>query len=220
MELEILYEDNHLLALNKPAGLATQSSEHNATSLEDEAKAYIKKAYNKPGNVYLHPIHRLDKPTSGVVLFAKTSKALSRLQEMMRQHQIQKTYVALCEGHIIPQEGTLEHLLEHDDHKARISKSGKKAILHYKVIATTPTYSQVTIALVTGRYHQIRAQFQAIGHPVLGDKKYGAKLPFTHDTIALHHQSLALTHPVTGIPLEITAPLPLIEPAAFAWVQK
>jgi 23S rRNA pseudouridine1911/1915/1917 synthase len=206
--VEILYEDNHLLALNKPAGLATQASEHNAANLEDEAKAYIKKAYNKPGNVFLHPIHRLDKPTSGVVLFAKTSKALQRLQEMMREHQIQKTYVALCEGQITPSEGTLEHLLEHDDHKARISKSGKKAILHYKVVATTPTYSQVTINLITGRYHQIRAQFQAIHHPILGDKKYGSKLPFPEDTIALHHQTLSLTHPVTGAHLEITAKLP------------
>lgn len=203
--VEVLYEDNHLLALNKPAGLATQSSDHNPNSLEDEAKAYIKKKASKPGSVFLHPIHRLDKPTSGVVLFAKTSKALSRLQEMMRQHKIKKTYVAICEGKIEPQEGTLEHLLLHEEHKATVDKAGKPAILHYKVIGSYKEHSIVEIELVTGRYHQIRVQFQAIGHPILGDKKYKSCHPYKGEAIALHHKRLAFMHPVTQIPLEITA---------------
>ncbi len=206
--VEVLYEDNHLLALNKPAGLATQGSEHNKQSLEDEAKAYIKKAQNKPGNVYLHPIHRLDKPTSGVVLFAKTSKALSRLQEMMRELKIKKTYIAICEGTVLPQEGTLKHNLAHDEHKASVTKDGKPSILHYKVTKTHNSNSLITVELVTGRYHQIRVQFQAIGHPVLGDKKYGSSQSFYKDGIALHHKTLSFSHPVTHILLEISAPLP------------
>lgn len=206
--VEVLYEDNHLLALNKPAGLATQVSEHSSENLEDDAKAYIKKSQNKPGNVYLHPIHRLDKPTSGIVLFAKTSKALSRLQEMMRQHQIKKTYITICEGKVLPVEGTLKHNLSHDDHKASIAKDGKPSILHYKVIGYYGEHSIISVELVTGRYHQIRAQFQAIGHPVLGDKKYACRHIFYKDVIALHHQKLEVTHPVTGVFLQITASLP------------
>ena len=206
--VEVLYEDNHLLALNKPCGLPTQSDDNK--SLENDAKAYVKQAQNKPGNVFLHPIHRLDKPTSGVVLFAKTSKALSRLQEMMRQHKIQKTYVAICEGKISPQEGTLEHLLLHDDHKATVHKSGKPAILHYKVIGSPGNHSIVEVQLVTGRYHQIRAQFQAIHHPILGDKKYGSHHPYKPDAIALHHKKMSFTHPVTHELLEISAPTPFM----------
>ncbi len=206
--VDVLYEDNHLLALNKPAGLATQSSEHNDRNLEDEAKAYVKKASNKPGNVFLHPIHRLDKPTSGIVLFAKTSKALSRLQEMMRQHKIKKTYIALASGKVEPKEGTLTHNLTHDDFKARVSKDGKPSTLHYKVLSYENENTFLEIALETGRYHQIRAQFAAIGHPLLGDTKYGSRVPFHQDLIALQAQKLIFPHPVTHLELEIVAPKP------------
>jgi len=203
--VEVLYEDNHILALNKPAGLATQPSEHNTENLEDQAKAYIKKAHNKPGAVFLHPIHRLDKPTSGVVLFAKTSKALSRLQEMMREHKLKKTYLALVEGRVEPEKGTLKHNLSHDEFKAQVAKEGKPAILHYKVMRYENKQTLVEIELETGRYHQIRAQFQAVGHPVVGDKKYFAKTAFFQDHIALHHKTLSFIHPVTKAPLEISA---------------
>ncbi|MBS0634843.1 MAG: RluA family pseudouridine synthase [Verrucomicrobia bacterium] len=203
----ILFEDNHLLALNKPAGLATQSSDHHADSLEEQAKAYIKKAHNKPGAVFLHPIHRLDRPTSGVVLFAKTSKALSRLQEMMREQKLEKTYILLAEGRVEPEEGTLKHNLVHDEHKSRVAKEGKPAILHYKVLEYRENRSLVSVELVTGRYHQIRVQFATIGHPVVGDKKYGSKQAFHGDAIALHHKTLTFIHPVTKAPLEISAPL-------------
>lgn len=206
--VEILFEDNHILAVNKPAGLATQSSEHNKESLEDDAKAYIKRAYNKPGNVFLHPIHRLDKPTSGVVLFAKSSKALSRLQEMMREQKLTKTYLTIVEGIVSPQSGTLQHSLSHDEHKARVAKDGKPAILQYTVERSQNNQSVVLVTLVTGRYHQIRAQFQAIGHPVVGDKKYGSRTPFYKEHIALHHKTLAFSHPVTKEPIELSAPLP------------
>lgn len=206
--VEVLYEDNHLLALNKPAGLATQCSLHHSDSLEEQAKAYIKKAHKKPGAVFLHPIHRLDRPTSGVVLFAKTSKALSRLQAMMRNREMHKTYVLLAEGHVSPKVGTLEHSLVHDEHRSRVSPDGKPAILHYTVLDYLENRSLVSVELVTGRYHQIRIQFHTIGHPVVGDKKYASKQPFHKDTIALHHKTLAFTHPVTKAPIEISAPLP------------
>lgn len=206
--VEVLFEDNHLLALNKPANLATQPSLDNSTSLEDDAKAYIKKSQNKPGNVYLHPIHRLDKPTSGVVLFAKTSKALSRLQEMMRERKIKKTYIAIVCGKLQSPEGTLEHNLLHDDYKACVAKNGKPCTLHYKVVGFAGNHSIVLVDLVTGRYHQIRAQFQAIGHPVLGDKKYNSTHAFYKEIIALHHKTMAFIHPVTHVAMEISAPLP------------
>lgn len=208
----VLYEDNHLLAVNKPAGLATQVSEHNADSLEEQAKAYIKESKQKPGNVFLHPIHRLDKPTSGVVLFAKTSKALSRLQEMMRKHELKKTYLALVEGTLKSAKDTLRHTLLHDEHKAVVSPAGKPSELTYEVIATIKGNSLVSVDLITGRYHQIRAQFAAIHHPLLGDNKYGSKLPFFEETVALHHHRLQLTHPVTHTTLTVESPLPAYWP--------
>lgn len=195
--LKILFEDNHLLAVNKPANLATQPSEHNEDNLEDRAKAYIKTTYEKPGNVYLHPLHRLDKPTSGIVLFAKTSKALSRLQEAMRNQELKKTYLALVEGKVEPASGTLIHSLLHDRHRALVSKEGKKAILHYKVLREQASKSLVEVQLETGRYHQIRAQFSASRHPIVGDLKYGAKVRFRENCIALHHWQLSFTHPIT-----------------------
>jgi 23S rRNA pseudouridine1911/1915/1917 synthase len=141
-------------------------------------------------------------------LFAKTSKALSRLQEMMRERQIKKTYLTICEGKVVPQEGTLKHNLSHDDFKASVDKDGKASILHYKVLKTIGHNSFITVDLVTGRYHQIRAQFQAVGHPVLGDKKYKSIHTFYKDIIALHHQTMSFTHPVTKLLIEISAPLP------------
>lgn len=199
---EIIFEDNHLFVVNKPAGLLTQPSGTEQSSLEGVCKQWIKEKYQKPGNVFLEAIHRLDKPVSGIVLFAKTSKALSRLQESMRKKDSKKVYIALIEGVLNDSEGNLEHILIHDDFKATVvsknEKDGKVARLHYVVVERCGDKTRVEITLDTGRYHQIRAQFSAIGHPIVGDKKYGSTLPFEKDCIALHHTKLVIPHPITG----------------------
>lgn len=196
----VVYEDNHLLVVNKPAGLLTQPSGTDQDSLEAQAKAWIKEQYQKPGNVFLGVVHRLDKPVSGIVLFARTSKALSRLNETMRNKQSKKTYLAVVEGVPNALEGTLEHYLCHDDHEARVSGAedpdAKRACLHYRVLEKREGSALVEIELETGRYHQIRAQFSAIGHPIVGDWKYGSSQ--RGETIALHHWRLTVTHPITG----------------------
>jgi 23S rRNA pseudouridine1911/1915/1917 synthase len=186
----IVYCDNHILVVNKPADMATQPD------LTELAKDWVKQKYNKPGAVYLHPVHRLDKAVSGLVLFARTSKALSRLQEMMRERKIQKTYYALVEGKVPAKEGKLVHQLEHSSFHAKVVKNGKEAILTYKVLGQKKEATLVEIDLVTGRYHQIRAQFSAIGCPILGDEKYGSSKRWPLG-IALHHSELRFEHPVT-----------------------
>ena len=200
-KLEILYEDNHLLCAVKPAGIATQVSKENPHSFEDELKAYLKTTYNKPGNVFLHAVHRLDKPTSGIVIFAKTSKALSRLNEEMLKRSFLKTYIAHVEGNVFPLKATLEHYLIHADHKAIVAKEGqlgaKLCKLSYEVTKKEKDTSVIQIELETGRYHQIRAQFAAIGHPIVGDMLYGAKTAKKKGPIALHHASCIFFHPVT-----------------------
>jgi 23S rRNA pseudouridine1911/1915/1917 synthase len=174
---EIIFSDNHLLVASKPAGWLTQPDGSDTPSLEEFAKEWVKKEYNKPGNVYLHAIHRLDKPVCGLVLFARTSKALSRLNELSRDQEIQRIYTAEVEGILPEKEGRLDHYLIHGEHKALIGneKTGKHARLTYVVTHFGERNTQVSIELETGRYHQIRAQFGAIGHPIVGDKKYGAK---------------------------------------------
>jgi len=199
---EILFEDNHLFVVNKPAGVLTQPSGTDQPSLEGICKQWIKEKHQKPGNVFLEAIHRLDKPVSGIVLFAKTSKALSRLQESMRNRKSKKIYIALVEGHLKESKGTLEHYLLHDDYRARIASQNepeaKLARLHYSVLEHKEDDTRIEIELETGRYHQIRAQFSAIGHPIVGDKKYGSKVTFKNDSIALHHARLVIPHPITG----------------------
>lgn len=193
--LDVLYLDNHLLAVNKPAGLLTQPTTSDAPDLETQAKAFLKQKFKKEGNVFLHPIHRLDKPVSGIVLFARSSKALSRLNAQMRQKTIQKTYFAKVEGHLKSSSGTLKHTLSHASHRAQVSPSGKEALLSYTVLKTYPHSTLVTITLHTGRYHQIRAQFAHSGHPIVGDAKYGStqKSP----SIALHHGIFTFEHPIS-----------------------
>jgi len=186
--LKPIFCDNHLLVLEKPAGIATQPDFH------EEARAWVQEAFAKPGKAFLEPIHRLDKPVSGIVLFARTSKALQRLNEAMRKKQLRKFYLAWVEG-IVEKEGTLEHNLTHGNFRAHIDAEGKKTILHFRRLETKENVSLVEIELETGRYHQIRAQFATIGHPVLGDQKYGAKE--RKDKIALHHHMLKISHPVS-----------------------
>lgn len=187
----ILLCDNHILVVDKPAEIATQPD------LVELAKAWVKKKFNKPGNVFLEPIHRLDKPVSGVVLFARTSKALSRLQEQMRERKMEKIYYAWVEGAPKKDRGELRHLLLHGEFRAEISPQGKEAILEYEVLKKEKNRAQLRITLHTGRYHQIRAQLAAIGCPVLGDTKYGSKVSWEGPGIALVAKELSFTHPVT-----------------------
>lgn len=195
--LEPIYCDNHILVLEKPAGMATQPDFH------ESAKIYIKEAFAKPGEVFLEPIHRLDKPVSGLVLFARTSKALSRLNASMRGGQIRKRYRARVEG-VVPEEGKLEHYLLHGNFRAIVDPSGKKASLLFWRLESKGDTSLVEVELLTGRYHQIRAQFSAIGHPIVGDAKYGSKT--NHSTIKLHHHTLTFPHPTKGEMVECTCP--------------
>ena len=216
--IDVLYEDNHIIAVNKPAGLLTQPTDLESDSLEIRVKAWIKEKYQKPGNVFVGVIHRLDKPVSGLVIFAKTSKALSRLNEAIRSREMQKTYCALVEG--IPQkkQDTLTHFLKHDDHFSYIvnknDPDAKLARLHYETLKTFEKTTLLQIILETGRYHQIRCQLAAIGHPIIGDRRYGAKkaqnilADLPQNAIALHHTRLSLSHPVTKEVLTIEAPLP------------
>lgn len=208
---EIVFCDNHILIALKLRGLPTQPPPEGGESLEGYAKAWLKQEYKKPGNVFLHAIHRLDKPVSGLVLFARTSKALSRLNEMQRNMEIQRVYVAEVEGILPAKEGKLDHYLIHGDHKAIIGtqkdKEAKHARLTYQVNQFKERTTVVTIELETGRYHQIRAQFSATGHPIVNDTKYGAKSG-NEQGIHLHCMMLAFKHPVTKELVQLQTPIP------------
>lgn len=208
--MEIVFCDNHILVVSKPSGVCTQPHPGSECNLTDLAKAWVKKKFKKPGNVFLEPIHRLDKPVSGLVLFARTSKSLSRLQEMMRKREIAKTYFAWVEGSLPSPQGTLENYLVHDEHKARIVNpnhpEGKLARLSYSVLEQRKELTLVEIDLETGRYHQIRVQFSFLGCPVNGDARYGSSTPSKDEKIALHHGKLQFKHPVTKEPLTFSVP--------------
>ncbi len=176
--------------MNKPPGIVTQPD------LTEMGKAFIKHKYKKPGAVFLHPVHRLDRVVSGLVLFARTSKALSRLQEMMREKKIKKKYHALIDGKLPQAEGKLVHYLDHGSFQAHLCEKGKEAILLYRALGQKKGGIYVEIDLITGRYHQIRAQFSAIDCPIRGDAKYGSQKPWPLG-IALHHSELSFEHPVT-----------------------
>src|SRR3990167_1481144 len=196
----VIFCDNHLLIALKPCSLPTQPSPDGGESLEEFAKEWVKNKYQKPGNVFLHAVHRLDKPVSGLVLFARTSKALSRLNEKQRNFEIQRIYTAEVEGILPAKEGKLDHYLIHKEHRAILGRAddegAKHARLIYHVLKFKEHTTLASIELETGRYHQIRAQFSAIGHPIVGDKKYGAK---TGDgkVIHLHCTQIGFEHPVT-----------------------
>lgn len=210
----VLYEDNHILVVSKPAGLLTQPTELENRSVETAAKAWLKEKYHKPGNVFIGIVHRLDKAVSGIVLLAKTSKALSRLNSAIRAKESKKTYCALVEGSPPADQGTLEHFLRHDDYRASIShardRQAKAARLHYQVVKRLPHAALLHIDLETGRYHQIRAQCAAMGCPIVGDSKYGSARHLPEGAIALHHMRLQIAHPVTKQELVFEAPLPAI----------
>jgi len=201
--MNILFEDNHLFIVSKPAGLLTQPSGTSEDSLEAQAKAFLKIRDQKPGNVFLEVVHRLDKPVSGIVVFAKTSKALSRLNATQREKKFRKVYRATVEGHLRNKSGTLDYHLLHDHYRAKVDPSGKRAVLHYFVLEEFKNSSHVEVELETGRYHQIRAQFAYVGHPILGDHKYGSQVDWKQG-IALQHVLIEFPHPITSDVVKIS----------------
>ena len=211
---DILYEDNHLLVVNKHAGDLVQSDPDGTTSLEDEVKAYIKRRDNKPGAVFLGVIHRIDRPVSGVVLFAKTSKALSRMNEMIRRGEISKRYWAVVENRPQSESGELVHYIQRDGKSNRSycyntpKGDAKRAVLRYAVLGCSDRYTLVEVELLTGRHHQIRAQLSKIGCPIKGDLKYGAKRSNPNGGISLHSRSMTFIHPVRKESVTIEAPVP------------
>jgi len=216
-DLEIIFEDNHLLVINKPAGLLSQEDHTGRPDALSLCKDYIKKRYNKPGNVFLGLLHRLDRPVSGVMVFAKTSKAASRISEQIRSRKVRKRYRAAVHGNP-PPNGVLEHHLEKDTEKNMVSvvsrptRKSKVAKLSFNTIFSSEALTLVDVNLETGRAHQIRVQFAEIGSPIWGDKRYGKKEP---GHIALHAYSFRLEHPTTKEKITFSAELPDIEP----WTQ-
>tara|TARA_B100000902_G_C27300475_1_gene912476 strand:+ start:247 stop:921 length:675 start_codon:yes stop_codon:yes gene_type:complete len=201
--LEIIYEDNHLIAINKRPGDLVQGDKTGDNTLTDQVKDYIKKKYNKPRGVFLGLIHRLDRPTSGLILFAKTSKALRRINKQFKDRKTQKKYWAIIDKSFDSNSGTLTHWLKRNP---KMNKSfanneevndSKKAILHYKKIIKLRKYCVLEIYLETGRHHQIRSQLSFIGFPVKGDLKYNAKRRNPDASIDLHARSLTINHPTT-----------------------
>ena len=212
--LQILHEDNHIIVVNKRVGDIVQGDKTGDKPLSDVVKEYIKEKYNKPGEVFLGVVHRLDRPTTGLVVFARTSKALTRLNEMFSNRTTQKTYWAVVKNKPPKAEDTLVHFLkrnpQNNTSKAHLKEvpDSKKARLDYTIIKTLDNYFVLEINLHTGRHHQIRAQLAAIGCPIKGDLKYGFDRSNTDGGIHLHARQLVITHPVTKDTLVLTAPTP------------
>ncbi|MBO5444370.1 MAG: RNA pseudouridine synthase [Muribaculaceae bacterium] len=204
-----LYEDNHIIIVRKEAGEIVQGDKTGDTPLSETVKAYLKEKYNKPGNVFCGVVHRIDRPVTGVVLFAKTSKALSRLNEMLKKGEIHKTYWALVEGKREKKEDDIESWLLSDGktNKTRVVAEGtvgaKLSRLHYRVIAEGERYSLLEVKLLTGRKHQIRAQLSSTGTPIKGDLKYGARRSNPGGGISLLARRIEFTHPVSGNAIEV-----------------
>jgi 23S rRNA pseudouridine1911/1915/1917 synthase len=211
--LQILLEDNHLLAVVKPAGLATMGVAAGESSVLACARQYVKLRYGKPGNVYLGVVSRLDEPVSGVLLFARTSKAAARLSEQFRHRSVEKTYWGIVEADDLPASGRWEDVLAKDEPRRRMHRVGPEheaglhAVLEYRRLRRLSVGWLVEILPETGRKHQIRVQFAERGWPVLGDKKYGAKRSFPTG-IALHSRHLAFDHPISKERIELVAPVP------------
>tara|TARA_B100002052_G_scaffold126803_1_gene116377 strand:- start:130795 stop:131517 length:723 start_codon:yes stop_codon:yes gene_type:complete len=209
---EILFEDNHLIAINKKPGDITQADKTGDLPLSHYVKIYIKKKYKKPGNVFLGTIHRLDRPTSGVIIFAKTSKALTRMNKKFRENNIQKTYWALVEKPPPKKSGSIENYLKKNQklNKSYISnkEQGKHALLKYKILNKLNKYYHLEISPKTGRHHQIRVQLSNINCIIKGDLKYGAKRSNDDGSICLFAYKIKFTHPVTNKKIEIKANIP------------
>lgn len=202
--LSILYEDNHLLVVNKPAGLLVQGDRTGDQDLLTLAKQYLKEKYSKPGNVFLGLVHRLDRPVSGVVVLARTSKAASRLSAQIRGRTVKKQYLALAEG-CVPEHGEWQDYIGRRGVTGRIDQRGKQAVLSFTRIQSRENVSYVVIDLITGVHHQIRVQFASRGYPLLGDLRYGAHRVFPGRAVALHARSFSCLHPTRGEIVRFTA---------------
>ena len=216
LESRILYEDNHLLIINKPAGMLVQGDSTGDIPISEWAKAYLKKKYNKPGNVFIGVVHRLDRPTSGCLILARTSKALSRMTKIFAERAIRKTYWAIVSPPPYKNKDSLIHYIEKRENVNKVvcsrapAPKAKEAVLDYRKIKIVGSQAVIEIELKTGRKHQIRAQFSSTGSKIVGDLKYG--YPYANDdkSICLHCRSVGFTHPVSKKYLEIRAPIPQI----------
>lgn len=212
--MDIIYEDNHIIVANKKPGEIVQGDKTGDTPMSELIKQYLKEKYDKPGNVFCGVVHRIDRPVGGLVIFAKTSKALERLNKMLREGDIHKTYWALVEGKPKNAEATLRNFLKSDGrlNKTFISTENdpeaKESILNYKTVAEGERYTLLEIELLTGRKHQIRAQLSNIGHPIKGDLKYRAKRSNPDGGISLLARKISFVHPVSKQLVELEAPLP------------
>ncbi len=212
--MEILYEDNHIIIVNKSPREIVQGDKTGDKPLVDMVKDYLKEKYHKPGNVFCGVVHRLDRPTSGIVVFAKTSKALARLNEMFKKGEVDKTYWAIVKDLPPQDEGTLVHfLIKNQKNNKSVAydteKLGsKKAVLHYKLVGRSQRYYLLEVKLETGRHHQIRCQLAKIGLPIRGDLKYGAQRSNPDGSISLHARNISFVHPVSKKMIDITAPVP------------
>ena len=210
-QLEVLYEDNHIIAVNKQPSDIVQGDKTGDKTLSDQVKAYIKHKYNKPGEVFLGVVHRLDRPVSGAILFARTSKSLTRLNQMLKDHLISKTYWAVVKNLPAQNEGHLVNFLTRNEakNKTYVSqfeiKGSQRAELTYKLISSSDKYHLLEIELLTGRHHQIRAQLAAIGLPIKGDLKYGFPRSNADGSIHLHARRITFNHPVQNTPVGIVA---------------
>ena len=211
---EILYEDNHIIAVNKRSSDLSQGDKSGDESLDTEVKKYIARKYNKPGDVFLGVVHRLDRPVSGVILYARTSKALSRLNEMFRSTEVKKTYLAIVKERPPEDEGTITHYLKKNEKQNKTYvydyevKESKKASLSYRVAGRSDRYYLLQVELHSGRHHQIRAQLAKIGCPVKGDLKYGFSRSNDDGSISLLARKIEFIHPVKKENIVITAPFP------------
>jgi 23S rRNA pseudouridine1911/1915/1917 synthase len=212
--MEIIYEDNHIIAVNKTCGEIVQGDKTGDTPLSEQLKGWLKEKYQKPGNVFVGVTHRLDRPVSGVILFAKTTKALSRLNEMFRLGEVKKTYWAMIGNPPPKEEDELTHWLIRNESQNKSyaynheRPHSKQAVLHYQLIGHSNRYYLLEIHLKTGRHHQIRSQLAHIGCPVKGDLKYGASRSNPDGGISLHARSLEFMHPISQKTLHLVAPTP------------
>ena len=212
--MEVVYEDNHIIIVYKESGEIVQGDKTGDEPLSERVKAYIKEKYAKPGEVFLGVVHRLDRPVSGLVVFARTSKALSRLNDMFRNGEVRKTYWALTQNVPPQSEGTLEHWLVRNEKQNksyaydREKPHSKRAVLNFRHIGSTDNYQLLEVQLLTGRHHQIRCQLAAIGCPIKGDLKYGARRSNPDGSISLLARKVAFTHPVSKKAISVVAPFP------------
>lgn len=212
--LQILFEDNHLIIVNKRSGDIVQGDKTGDTPLSEIVKQYIKEKHHKPGNVFLGVVHRLDRPTTGIVVFAKTSKALERFNKMLRNKTVNKTYWAVVKNKPVKESDTLTGFLRKNPKNNKSTsytseiEGSKKAILHYKLIKSLNNYHLLEVDLETGRHHQIRCQLSAIGCPIKGDLKYGFDRSNKDASIHLHARKIEFTHPVSKKNISIIAPTP------------